>query len=467
METALAFDPSCWQLILTLQKIALEELPKGWTLRPFGSFISDTGLAPAILDLALVKREPPGLEMPPAVTGIVNEFVRVLRRRAGGAGPSLTLSQDTISPGFRLVASNFGGPHGGRQEIAIFEGDEHTGVIDSILRDALSLTPHARPLIRRVKLWVRCRCLHLRTTGLHNWTLLVVFFLQQKHMLPPLQQLPGSSPADESVATTEREIRRLLGEFAQFSASLLSRPHPRSTINIWNGKLVAAQVEQSAEWSVLDERVVVQELMQLHQAATGNTPCSQPFQPLRGRLRQDHDPEGRMAASHSTPPPVSRPEGRLSAVHLHGPVPKLPGAGSSAAEPEAGYMSDCFQAADFAEPSDLGDARMGSSPVRWHIDQSWTAHKSRGGTVVVSVKLDKEAAGELTREGWAKRFNRREYQIRIGKATREYRRWSAHAFRHGRSQDHPTTPRAGEQTTKKDFEIQYARWRVKLHQPPR
>ena len=151
--------------------------------------------------------------------GKVNEFVRVLRRRAGGAGPSLTLSQDTISPGFRsaaslwcseqaqslctwrLVASNFGGPHGGRQdhgsvscktlvqefqEIAIFEGDEHTGVIDSILRpaghvelsirttgfflrgwmcefcllhsysrpldrDALSLTPHARPLIRRVK----------------------------------------------------------------------------------------------------------------------------------------------------------------------------------------------------------------------------------------------------------------------------------------------------------------------------
>ncbi|CAE7535205.1 unnamed protein product, partial [Symbiodinium sp. CCMP2456] len=460
---ALAFDPSCWQLILTLQKIALEELPRGWTLRPFGSFISDTGLAPAILDLALVKREPPGLEIPPAVTGIVNEFVRILRCRAGGAGPSLTFSQDAISPGFRLVASNFGGPHGARQEIAIFEGDEHTGVFDSILRDALSLTPHARPLIRRVKLWVRCRCLHLRTTGLHNWTLLVVFFLQQKHMLPPLQQLPGSRPADESVPTTEREIRRLLGEFAQFSASLLSRPHPRSTINIWIGKLVAAEVEQSAEWSVLDERVVVQELMQLHHAAAGTTPRSQPFQPLRGRLRQDHAAEGRMAVSHSTPPPVSRPQGRLSAVHLR-PLPKLPG--SSGGEPEAGYMSDCFQAD--TEPTDLGDARLDDArPVRWYIDQSWTAHKSRGGAVVFSVKLNEEAAGELTREGWAKRFNRREYQIRIGKATREYRRWSAHAFRHGRSQDHPTTPRAGEQTTKKDFEIQYARWRVKLHQPPR
>ena len=34
-----------------------------------------------------------------------------------------------------------------------------------------------------------------------------------------------------------------------------------------------------------------------------------------------------------------------------------------------------------------------------------------------------------------------------------------------RLEDHPTTPRAGEQTTKKDFEIQYARWRVKLQLP--
>ena len=149
-----------------------------------------------------------------------------------------------------------------------------------------------------------------------------------------------------------------------------------------------------------------------------------------------------MAASHSTPPPVSRavhrtcwrstcscrvaptggPEGRLSAVHLHGPVPKLPGpnisrcfaallvkvcfqvqdplppsqklatcrtvfSGSacSASRSTLCSFSSCRKAADFAEPSDLGDARMGSSPVRWHIDQSWTAHKSRGGTVVVSA----------------------------------------------------------------------------------
>ena len=63
-------------------------------------------------------------------------------------------------------------------------------------------------------------------------------------------------------------------------------------------------------------------------------------------------------------------------------------------------MSDCFQASKLdsaelcarfrsrkadAEPTDLGDARLGSSPVRWYIDQSWTAHKSRGGAVVFSA----------------------------------------------------------------------------------
>ena len=72
--------------------------------------------------------------------------------------------------------------------------------------------------------------------------------------------------------------------------------------------------------------------------------------------------------------------------------------------------------------------------------------------------------------------------------TREYRRWSAYAAEHGRSeavhvefalspvdvdaecplvcrvfeQAHPTTPRAGEQTSKREFEVKYAKWRVQL-----
>lgn len=114
-----------------------------------------------------------------------------------------------------------------------------------------------------------------------------------------------------------------------------------------------------------------------------------------------------------------------------------------------------------------GEVARSGRGAKWSVDSKWLARKLRDGVVVEEVQLDPEQAGGLSREEWERRFSRREHQVRIGKATAEYRKLQE--FRAApRFQDAPggedlKTPRVAAQVSKSAFEESYREWRVRLH----
>eukprot|EP00435_Cladocopium_sp_Y103_P037113 s714_g9.t1 len=220
---------------------------------------------------------------------------------------------------------------------------------------------------------------------------------------PPLEEFKrGEVP---HLQPDPRELRELIFEFADFAISIWSRPHPRPSINIWKGRL--DPVEASVAYTVPGDRAIVEELR---------------------RLRSEIKPPTAATSSMS----------RTSSV-----APR-----SSAA------------------PGQVAERPQPPPRSRWHIDESWVAYKTCQGRVVATVQLNPDEQGQLTREGWAQRFERREWQVHLGKITSEYERWASHWLRHGRSEGDPVTPRAVTQSSKAAFEAQYLNWRVKLHSNP-
>lgn len=110
---------------------------------------------------------------------------------------------------------------------------------------------------------------------------------------------------------------------------------------------------------------------------------------------------------------------------------------------------------------------------RWQIDENWVARRCRDDFVLEEVQLSAERASGLSRGDWETRFSRREHQIRIGKATDEYK-----ALIQAREEraaavgsdgvapevpEEPKTPTVVVQNTKSAFEEEYREWRVQLH----
>ncbi|CAJ1427403.1 unnamed protein product [Effrenium voratum] len=249
---------------------------------------------------------------------------------------------------------------------------------------------------------------------------MTLFFLQQEGLLPPLRSLPAGP---ESFREDPRDVRQLLVAFAVFAQDVFSRPG--LTADIWQGCWV--QVEPS-EAGRADERVM-KALRQLREDAL-TLPLEQIGFPA-GTSRRGSPGLASPDRAFSTPPRVVRARALAP--------------GSSVSEARA-----CSESAE-------------KRTARWQVDADWVARKWSSGRLLQEVPLSSDTG--LTREGWAQRFERREYQIRIGKATREYQLWSEHSLRTGRQG--PATPKAAEQTTKSSFEAQYAEWRRQLHEKPR
>lgn len=197
----------------------------------------------------------------------------------------------------------------------------------------------------------------------------------------------------------------------------------------------------------------------------GSRPSTPPGSPHRLALddvkRQTSQPFKNMPVlplfSHELQPsPTSGASLKSSASSRPVTPPGLQSAGFAAPLKREDMQSEASQ-------EQLDEEQHLPSRCRWVIDDSWVARRRLEGSSLEAVQLDSSLDGGLGRTGWEKRFSRREYQIRIGKATEEYRRWRVHLARYGPHQDDPRTPRAVEMTTKKAFESAYREWRVKLH----
>lgn len=326
------------------------------------------------------------------------------------------LLEQRQGPGQRILATNFGRPSS-RQELLLFQGDLLSGEIDLTLQYLLPLHPEAVAMVKTLKRWAfRCR-LHQPGEGCFGWTLLVVFFLQQQGFLPPLEEFKrGEMPR---LQPDPRELRELIFEFADFAISIWSRPHPRPSINIWKGRL--DPVEASVPYTHPGDRAVVEELRRLrqevgdpsrrlHRLGESGQLARQNFM----RQFPDHDITGRTS---STPPPVARGRG---APH---------GARRDRAEIKPPTATSSMSRASSVSPLTAASAGRPPPPrSRWHIDESWVAYKTCQGRVVETVQLNPEEQGQLTREGWAQRFERREWQVHLGKITSEYERWEVTGY---------------------------------------
>eukprot|EP00435_Cladocopium_sp_Y103_P036294 s3140_g9.t1 len=170
----------CYVLLQTLDFV-VRQLPGGFALRPFGSFVSGTAVKPAVLDLAIYEERPsvrpaPGLRIDP-----VDSLCDLLLHRFPERFQ--LLEQPRRGPGQRILATGFGRPSS-RQELVLFMGDLLTGEIDLTLQYLLPLHPEAVALVKTLKRWAFRSRLHLPGEGCFGWTLLVVFFLQQQGYLP-------------------------------------------------------------------------------------------------------------------------------------------------------------------------------------------------------------------------------------------------------------------------------------------
>ncbi|CAE8635862.1 unnamed protein product, partial [Polarella glacialis] len=136
-----------------------------------------------------------------------------------------------------------------------------------------------------------------------------------------------------------------------------------------------------------------------------------------------------------TPPPLPRPQRRkLSPVREVGsPVlgaaasgsvaidedlkafPSAPSMPALQGQPVPAAEEATARAVAMAEAVLFEEPKAQTRGSRWQIDEQWLATRHRDGRIVDSVQLDAAQDYGLGREGWEKRFSRREHQIRIGK----------------------------------------------------
>ncbi|CAE8646123.1 unnamed protein product, partial [Polarella glacialis] len=138
----------CEEIIRGLTEAVRHELPPGWILRPFGSFVQDTMLPGTALDVALYFE---GIEEEGQSFNAALGLAAALMRKASGRfeliSPLSASGAPAASGPVRLLAGDFSsGQRLGKQELAIYHGDVATGVFDLLLRQALSRDPQARSL---------------------------------------------------------------------------------------------------------------------------------------------------------------------------------------------------------------------------------------------------------------------------------------------------------------------------------
>jgi len=489
---AAAFASRCESLLVGLSEAARCVLPPGWRITPFGSYVQGTCLPGAALDVALVPGK--GLVgLPGNGQGSVETLAAALVQRTT-AFIELPLPGPVDRGPLRLLAGSFAeGQQIVRQEVALYLGDSLTGRIDTLLRQLLDTNAVARAFVMLVKHWTRSRGLTQASGGSFQWTLLTVFMLQQHRLLPALGELCegqlGGSSQTHSTAAFMRDPETMLRSFADFVLGhFCGCPGPTSRISLWTGLSHPGPSQSTAAAArrpLPTGLHIIEELRRLLRASGSGIGIIGPWtaQSKEARCKTASSSHG-----YTTPPPrghnaaqalppireVSSPS-TLSSTGITDtggyaelpPFPRPPPANSPAAAGAAGAVVPEIVAA----AGDGADTYTRAAPgapqaarnAKWRINEAWVATCVRDGRVLETVKLDPHMAGGLTREDWERRICRRMHQIRIGKATQEYRRWQQHFACHGRQPGDPETPRAVEQNSKKQFEDAYKEWRVRLH----
>mmetsp|Transcript_37603 Transcript_37603/g.90225 ORF Transcript_37603/g.90225 Transcript_37603/m.90225 type:complete len:558 (+) Transcript_37603:37-1710(+) len=522
-SSVVAFNEVSERLLSGLAEVARSALPPGWRVTPFGSYIQGTCLPTSALDVALAASDTQDEDsLLLGASDIVQMLAStLLRTTAFTVPPSLSMEAGTAGGGtLRLLAGDFAeGKQCVKRTLALHLGDASTGRLDGLLRRLLDSNPTARVFVMLVKHWAQSRCLTGAATGSSfQMTLLAIFVLQQQGLLPPLRDFCSVEGAPHGAGSGARRpggvayVRSgapsggaaldspgaMLLRFADTILGHAEAAAPRPRICLWTGSFVhepadapgpvgCGDLAASGQLLLFRERLV-QELRRLKTTFHPDVLTSAQSQTLPGQ-RQSWTmlPEAestawqRAAESAATGPaypPASTPAGFSTPSKPAGfstpPPPHRRLARTLSPIREASDYGDASSFPPVEEPSrsipefplpslPLGNTAQAHGNLKWHIDQNWIATCTRDGNIIEAVQLDPRLGGSLGAAGWERRIGRRMHQIRIGKATREYRRWQEHFRRHGRRPGDPETPRAVVQNSKKQFEQDYSAWRISLH----
>lgn len=366
--------------------------------------------------------------------------------------------------------------------------------------------------------------------GAFHWTLVAVFALQVQGVLPPLRDFCAKGLLDSvhpsgtgqvirgwpSARTAMGSPGAMLFRFADIILGHAERAEPRPRISLWTGAFIHQTASAAKAAAVPDQfapcgQQVVRELRRLQEILAAQTleavHSDMPYgiwisTAIAAEAKHSSAKKEGIATTTPVPPFSSShlgfftpPRRSIEAARALPPIREAesPGMMSSSGflERPPGSDDECIrypelppfpqespsqeQSVSFKsvppgvlEPSmiDVTGNVLAHSTLKWRIDESWVATCSRDGHIIEAVQFDPHRAGSLGRAGWERRIGRRLHQIRIGKATKEYRRWQEYFQCHGRADGDPETPRAVAQSSKKQFEVAYSEWRIGLHRDP-
>mmetsp|Transcript_87155 Transcript_87155/g.247112 ORF Transcript_87155/g.247112 Transcript_87155/m.247112 type:complete len:561 (-) Transcript_87155:113-1795(-) len=458
-----AFVPRCESLVgalkTTIQRLCSKGLLlEGWHLVPFGSYIQGTCLRGSTLDVALVYQgaaDPRDIE-----ANAVEIVVEHLTQHHARSFKRLPPVEGSTS--LRLLAGDFSvEPHVPMQEIVLYLGDASTGVLDRSIRRMLSTCPDTDLFVLVVKHWAAQHGFASPARGgLFPWTLLALFSLQQQGVLAGFCELCGGPGA---VGEQPRQEGRNLDPnfsldyFVEFFLNYLSSPLPRPRVDLWTASLKPATGPTLAGAADTGARLdagaraaeILEELL-----APGPGPASLARATgLRPRPSIFNEFCAAAAPAAVKPPPgLPMPELHPPAGDNRLPFSEL-----------APCTQRCAGRPQHESPPVSPQTSESQQRQKWRIDSQWVAICRKGGQILEAVQLDPSKCQELSLEAWEDRLNRREHQIRIGKATREYTLWRQEVARRGAQPGDPQTPRVAAQNSKRVFEVAYHRWRCTLH----
>lgn len=401
--------------------------------------------------------------------------------------------RDSRAGPVRLFAGDFaGGRHAVRQEIALYRGTHETGNVDLIFKSLLDIDSRARVFVLLIKRWARENGLAEPAAGsTFPWTMLAIFALQQLMVLPAIQEfcngvpfVPATSVASYAGNPAAQHPRSMTLYFADLLLDYMAQPHPRPTISIWRGcflpttSLAASQPSDAGVTASVatapSSSLVLQELHRLKSTITADVVAELS---RAGPTQVVQTPVGNVEVMPFETPPPTRHEA-IQFTPMKEAASSSSGSGGSACASAGVKVGRKGESVDLPplppfpgqEPTPSSSQPMRTVKTgrgaRWHITEDWIAIARSEGCEQAHVQLDQSLAESLPRDRWERRFNRREHQIRIAKATEEYRLWKEYIAHCGATPADIEPPHVAVLNSKRDFESAYLKWRIALHQSP-
>lgn len=462
------FWARCENLLDALRVVVDRALP-GWQIVPFGSVVQRTCLRGAVLDVALVWQ---GSEVPHGDP--VESFVAFLLQHNPEHFVRLPL-RSGLAQAVHLQAGDFrDGRHIPQQDIAIYLGSATTGAQDRLIASLLARSSKAQLFVLLVKQWAFDRGLTGEgTRGSFPWTLLAIFSLQRQGELPGLRALDSAAGVGSRPPQGGENwgFRFMLRGFVELVLDHLQTG--AQSLSLWTGSIddaTSTGLPSLGGSSGSSSLSIVEELRGLRLALSGRHPRTEGYTsaPSSSHVRA-MTPPLRARAEWVSPPGLER----LSLLNAVGW--EVPWTSSSAPELLAMYGASmpssippfpCLAAPPLSTSQSSSRRHAKRTQRLWTVNDSWVASCREGGQTVETVQIDRTHLTNmaLTRAELQTRLNRREWQIRVGKETKEYGLWCRLRAHRGQQQGDPETPRVPVSLSKKEFEAgPYSKWRHALH----